>query len=161
MNSKLRHHCRSIKMRLAETFLDRLENSTGAMQRHLAECPRCRRLARGSARLKLAMHMLKTQPHDADLLMKVNTRAIGVLKHSLRNLPQAEKLRCARPRVPMYARVGKYLEPATRAAACLVILLVVRMGIFTAMTKFQDEGKKAVEKYYARHLDQDMLEDLL
>ncbi len=161
MNTKLRHHCRSIRLRFAEAILDKLESTTGIVQRHLAECPRCRRLATGNARLRLAMQMLKTQPHDADLLMKANTRAIGVLKHKLRDLPQAEKLRHARPRVPIYARVGKYTEPVSRAAACLVILLVIRLGVFAAMTKIQDEGKTAIDEYYARNLDQDILDDLL
>jgi hypothetical protein len=42
------------------------------------------------------------------------------------------------------------------AAACLAVLLIMRMGIFSSMDKFQTEGQKALKQYYKHQLPEDL-----
>ena len=60
----------------------------------------------------MGLLLIKTQPHGADLLAKANRRAVDVLKHGLRELPKAEKLRHACPRPTLHERLGKYTQSA-------------------------------------------------
>jgi hypothetical protein len=74
---------------LAESFsLDRRW-----IQNHIATCPRCQRRLARLGKVELAITLLKSRPHGLDLLMRANTQAIGVLKHSLRATTKAEYLR--------------------------------------------------------------------
>ena len=115
----------------------------------------------GSARLRVALLLIKTQPHPADLLSMANRRAIGVLKHGLRDLPKARKLAQTFPRPSFRKGLDKYARPMVHAAACLIVLLLVRTGVFSAMMKVQHEGTEAAQRYYARHLGEQPPDDTL
>lgn len=148
--------CPRIRQWLFETLTQRLDVTAGWVQRHLAACPRCRGQIAGNSRLRLALALVKTQPYSPDLLMQANRRAIRVLKRNLQESAQAEKLRhvCARPSPG--ERLSKYTQSISHAAACLLVLVLLRMGIFSSLTKIQDQGEQFVEQYYTRHLDQDL-----
>ena len=152
--------CGQIGMWLAERATDRLDLATRWAQSHVANCPRCRRQILGNSRLRLALLLIKTQPHRPDLLMQANRRAINILKRSLRETPTAERLRHMTPSPAFLQRLTKYTQPLTHAAACLAILLLLRTGIFSSMKRFHDQGAQAVKQYYTRHLDQDTLDEL-
>ena len=62
--------CPRIRQWLLETLTQRLDISTAWVQRHLAACPRCRRQIAGNSRLRLALLLVKTQPHSPDLLRR-------------------------------------------------------------------------------------------
>jgi hypothetical protein len=132
-----------------------------ALRRHVAGCPRCARLAGGANRLALGLLLLKSQPHGAGLLMRANRQALGVLQRSLREAPAAEKLRAMAPRRTLLERVGRYTQSVAHAAACLVVLLLLRHGVFTGLNRAQEQGRRAVEKYYTSHLDQDLVDQIL
>ena len=154
-------NCGRIRRWLAETVGNRLDMTAGWVRRHVAECPRCRGELLGNGRLRMALLLLKTQPHAPDLLMRANRHAVAAMEHTLRAMPEAEKLRHAAPRRALSERIGRYSQALTHAAACLAILMLVRMGIFSSMTRVHDEGTRVVQQYYARHLDADILDDIL
>ena len=153
--------CGQIGMWLAEMATDRMDLAARWAQSHVANCPRCRRQILGNSRLRLALLLIKTQPHTPNLLMEANRRAINVLKRSLRETTTAERLRHLTPRPAFFQRLAKYTQPLTHAAACLAILLLLRTGIFSSMKRFHDQGAQAVKQYYTRHLDKDILDELL
>jgi hypothetical protein len=154
VNKKTVEQCRSLRLRVLEAINDRLDLSTGWMQRHVAQCPRCQRLLRGARRLDVAMMLLKSQPHHMDLLSRANRGAIAVLHYRLRNLPQAETLRVATPRPSLWKRFGRYSQALTHAAACLAFLMLLRMGILNSMRNLQDQSARAVDKYYSQVFDE-------
>ena len=145
--------CPRIRQWLLETLSQRLDVTSAWVQRHLADCPRCRRQIAGNSRLRLALVLIKTQPHSSDLLMHANRRAIRVLRRNLQESPQAQKLRHIHARPPLRERLGKYTQSIGHAAACLLVLVLLRMGIFSSLTKIQDQGQQFVKQYYAPHLD--------
>jgi len=156
-----KHGCGRIRQWLAGAIKQRLSILSIRMQRHIADCPRCRRLAAGNSRLRLALLLLRTQPHSPELLMQANCRAIGVLKRNLRDLPKAEKLRHAMVEPSLFERLSKYTQSVSYAAACLVVLLMIRTGIFSGMMKLHEQGTQAIEQYYTHNLDEDILDDIL
>jgi hypothetical protein len=103
---------------------------------------------------------MKSQPHRLDLLMRANTQAVGVLKHNLRRAPKAQKLRVMRPEPKLIERCSKYTHPTANVAACIAILLLMKIGIFTSMDKFQNQGQKVVEKYYAIQVGEDLADEV-
>ena len=154
-------NCGRIRRWLSEAVANQLESTAAWTQRHIANCPRCRRLALGNSRIRLALLLIKTQPHSLDLLAGANSRAIGVLTRSLRELPKAEKLRhiCPEPSLPQ--RLGKYTQALGHAAACLAVLLMLRMGIFSSLKKVDRQGREVVKQYYSRAMDAHFLDDVI
>lgn len=156
----IKNNCGRIAEWLAQALAGRLDITTAWAQRHIAGCPRCRRQLLGNNRLRLAFLLIKTQPHKPDLLMQANRRAIGVLKRSLRELPKAERLRHMSPQPALAVKLSKYTQSLGHAAACLLILLLLRMGIFSSLTKVDEQGKEFARQYYARLKNADLLDDI-
>lgn len=131
------------------------------VQNHIAGCPRCQRRFAAIGKVNLALSAVKSQSHNLDLLMRANTQAIGVLKHSLRQTLKAQRLKTILPEPKKMERWGKYTHSAANVAACIAILLLMKIGIFSSMDKFQTEGQKAIKQYYAAHIGKDMADELI
>ncbi|MFC1738107.1 hypothetical protein ACFL1G_03545 [Planctomycetota bacterium] len=132
----------------------------GWVQRHIANCPRCQRRMASLAKVNLAFSLLKSQPHNLDLLMRANTQAIGVLKHSLRYSKKAQKLRKKLPEPGLLQRLDKYKSPALNAAACVTILFLMKTGIFSSAENIQDQGQQVLKQYYVKNLGQDLADEI-
>ena len=92
--------------------------------------------------------------------MRANAQAIGVLKHGLRRAPKARKLRTILPEPKLFERCSKYKRSVANVAACIAILFLMKIGIFSSMDKFQTEGQKAVKQYYASRVGQDLADEI-
>lgn len=152
--------CKTLRLRLAEHIAARFNLETPWIQEHLARCPRCRHRLGGFSRVSLALGFIKSESHSLDLLRQANTNAISVLQRGLREVPRAAKLRAARPEPAFWQRVVRMAYPVTRAAACLAILGLMRLGIFSSIEKVQHEGDKALRHYYTSQLGSDLSRDL-
>ena len=93
--------------------------------------------------------------------MQANRRAIRILTRNLQESDQAEKLRHIRARPSLGERLGKYTQSIGHAAACLLVLVLLRIGIFSSLSKIQEQGERFVKQYYAPHLDQDIYDDII
>lgn len=152
--------CRSIRNRLYEAVSNRFDMNANWIRDHIANCPRCRRRLVSIGKVNLALSALKSQPHKLDLLMRANTQAIGVLKHSLRREPKAEKLRAMLPEPRLLERCSRYSHSAANVAACIVILFLMKIGVFSSMDKFQSQSKKAVRQYYTTQVGEDLADEI-
>jgi hypothetical protein len=103
---------------------------------------------------------MKSQAHQNDLLLRANTQAIGVLKHSLRHVPKAQKLRTIKPEPILAVRWGKCANTAVSLTACIVIVILMKVGIFTSMDKFQTKSQKVIKQYYASNVGQDLADEI-
>jgi len=130
------------------------------LQGHILNCPRCRRRLVSCGKVNLALSFMKTQPHSLDLLMRANTQAIGVLKHSLRRAPKARKLRVILPEPKLLERFGKYGHSAVNTAACITILLLMKIGVFSSMDKFHIQGQKVYRQYYTKQVGEDLADEI-
>ena len=92
--------------------------------------------------------------------MRANTQAIGVLKHSLRNAPKAQKLKTVLPEPTLFERFGKYRNSIVNTAACIMVLFLMKVGIFSSMDKFQSEGQKVVKQYYAIRVGEELADEI-
>ena len=92
--------------------------------------------------------------------MQANTQAINVLKHSLREAPKAAKLKNIRPEPKWFQRYGRGTQALANTAACIAVVLLLKVGVFSSMDTFQKQGKKTVEQYYAKHLGPDLAKDI-
>src|SRR5512146_1328201 len=102
--------CRQIRHRLADSLAERLGPEAPWVQKHVAQCPRCQKRLAALGQVDLALSLIKSQPHQLDLLMRANTAALRMLSRDLREAREAERLeeaplepgwleRCARYRI--------------------------------------------------------------
>ena len=164
---KANNKCRQIRAWLYKAISSRIGFSVGCLtadvdwiQNHIANCPRCQRRFSSIGKVNLALSIVKSQPHNLDLLMRANAQAIGVLKHSLRRAPKAQKLKAMLPEPKLLEKWGKYAHSAVNAAACIAILLLMKIGIFSSMDKFQTQGQKIVKQYYASQIGEDLANEI-
>jgi len=111
-------------------------------------------------KVELALSLVKSQRHHLDLLMRANAQAVGVLKHSLREAPKAEKLKQALPEPTLSEQLSKYKHSAANVAACLGILFLMKIGIFCSMNSFQTRGQEVLKQYYTKHVGQDLVDEI-
>lgn len=127
---------------------------------HIAVCPRCQKRLASLNRVELAMSLLKIQQHNLNLTARANSQAISVLKHSLRDAPQSEKLRHVRPGPHWIDKKRPVLERALNIAACVFVVLMIRMGVTSSLRNIQSKGKTAIHNYYARNLDSQLMNEI-
>ena len=151
--------CRKIRKRLAEAFTAGFRFEADWVQDHIASCPKCQRRFAAIGRVNLALQALKSQTQSIDLLMRANCQAIGVLKRTLRNAPKAEGLKHALPEPRMLEKCTACSRPLINAAACIAIVLLIKVGVFNSITRFQNQGQKAMKAYYTKHLGQDIADE--
>ncbi len=152
--------CRRIRGRLDRIIAGRCDSDDGWIKRHIADCPKCQKRFAVLGRVDLALSLIKAQPHKLDLLARANDQAVGVLKHSLRSSPKAGQLRTAFPKPTVRDRLGNCYQAALNAAACLAILFLLKIGIFSSMSVLEDQGSKAVENYYVRSAGRELSDDI-
>jgi hypothetical protein len=92
--------------------------------------------------------------------MRANVQAVGVLKHSLRQAPKAQKLKKALPEPTLSERLSKYKHSAANVAACLAILFLMKIGIFCSMDRFQTRSQQVFKQYYAKYIGQDLADEI-
>ena len=152
--------CRRIRTWLYEAMNRRIGLEANWVQQHVASCPRCRLRLASVGRVSLALSAMKAEPHRSDLLMRANAQAIDVLKHSLRLAPEAGKLKTMLPRPGLLEKCGVYGHSVANLAACVVILFLMKVGVFSSMGKFQTEGREVVKNYYASQAGQDLANEI-
>lgn len=154
------NQCRQARAWLHKAISRCFRLDAGWVQNHIANCPRCQRRFMNVGRVDLALSAVKSQPHKLDLLMRANTQAIGVLKHSLREAPKAEKLRAMLPEPRLLEACGKYMHSTANVAACIATLFLMRIGLFSSVDKFQTQGQEVVKQYYACQVGQDLADEV-
>jgi len=152
--------CRQIRARLRKAIRSHFGPEADWVQNHIANCPRCQRRFASVGKVNLALSLMKSQPHNLDLLMRANAQAIGVLKHSLREAPRAKTLKNMQPEPKLLERCSKYESSTANVAACIIILFLMKTGVFSFMDKFQTEGQKVVKQYYVNQVGEDLANDV-
>jgi hypothetical protein len=125
----------------------------GRIRRHVEQCPRCQRRLGRHAKLVLAMQLLKTQPHPMALLLEANRRTMAYLQRSVRELPRARRLQTRLPGPSIWSRVTAVTQSALSAAACLLVLLAVRMVIDSSISKVE-KGSVQTVKHLQSYIDE-------
>lgn len=152
--------CKRIRQWIFDALAQRLKADADWLRSHVANCPRCQRRLASAGRVELALLLIKSQTHRPGLLARANSQAIGVLKHGLRDNPRAEKLRNKLPALSFTEKYGKYARPAVNYAACIAVIFLMKINIFSSIVKYEKGGEKAVRQYYAKHLGEDMAKDI-
>jgi len=148
--------CERIRQRLADSARRRLGPEALWVQRHVASCPRCQRRLAAIAKVDLALSAIKSQPHRLDLLMRANCAAMRMLNHELREAAQARRLEEAKPEPRLIERCGRYRGAITNVAACIAILFLTKVGIFSSFDKARTRGQAVMKQYYASQAGEDL-----
>jgi len=152
--------CRRIRGWLHEALRNHFSLNADWVQNHIANCPKCQRRFSSISRVNLALSLIKSQPHKLDLLMRANTQAIGVLKHSLREAPKAQKLKAMQPEPKLLEICSIHKHSAANVAACIAILFLMKTGIFSFTDTVQTQGQKVVKQYYINQVGKDLASDI-
>lgn len=161
MNSKnTQPKCRTIRGWLFSAVGSRFGLDAPWVQKHIANCPRCRRRLAAAAKVNLAFSLIKSQSHQLDLLAKANQHTIRHLRRDVRDLPKAQKLKRAVPEPGIFERLSKYRGAVANIAACIAIMLMMKMGIFNSARKFQDDSRRAMHQYYSRNAGADLADEI-
>jgi len=157
---KTKTNCKSVRTRLSEIVNSCVGFSSNWLQNHIASCPRCQKRLADFGKVSLALSLIKSHPHRLDLWMRANTQAISVLKHSLRNIPKAQRLKSIKPEPSLIEKSRKYRSSIVNTAACLAVLFLMKTGVFSSMNKFQTGGTNAMRSYYATHVGTDIADEI-
>ena len=158
--SKGKNYCRQLRDRVLRLMANSFSPDRNWIQNHIANCPRCQRRLAHLGKVELAISLLKSQPHNLNLLMRANTQAIGVLKHCLLTTAKAEHLRKSRPDLNIIERCAKYKNSFANVAACLIIAILMINGAFSSAKMFESKSQQAVEHYYASNAGEDIARDI-
>lgn len=157
---KTNDKCRRIRGWLY-TVLDRhLGTDANWLNDHIIHCPRCQRRLASRGKVNLAISFIKNQPHNLDLLKRANAQAIGVLKHSLRHEPKAQKLKRKLPEPKLLERCSKYGNSLASLAACVLVILLMKIGVFSSMDNFQSRGQQVIKQYYTKQVGEDLADEI-
>lgn len=152
--------CKSIRDWLHKAVSSHIGFDTNWVQNHIAHCPKCQRRLVSLGKVSLALSIIKSQPHNLDLLMRANAQAIKVLKHGLRDTAKAQKLKAILPEPGLLERCDKYKHSAANAAACLAILFLLKIGIFSSVDKVQSDSQKFIKQYCASQLGDELTDEI-
>lgn len=158
--TKTGNPCRRVRTWLYGAMKSHLGVEAGWLQSHISSCPRCRRRLVSLGKVNLALSLMKAKPHSLTLLMRANEQAIAVLKHSLRAEPRAAKLKTSLPEPKLVERCGRYGQSVGHWAACVTVLLLMKMGVFSSIDTFQAESQEVIRQYYTRQVGQDLAEEV-
>jgi len=160
MKNKNTTNCRDVRGRLNKIIGSYLSFDAAWVQNHIVNCPKCQKRFASVGRVYLAMSLLKSRPHNLDLLKNANMQTIDTLAHSVRGTAEAGKLRIARPELKFLERLSPLKGSLANTAACIAILFFAKTGIFNSMEKFQTDGRKAMENYYQKQIGQDLSDEI-
>jgi anti-sigma factor RsiW len=138
----------------------RLGPEASWVRKHVAHCPRCQKRLAALGKVDLALSIIKSQPHRLDLLMRANTAAVKMLKHSLREAAEAQELEQAKPELSLIERCARYRISATHLAACIAILFLTKAGIFSSVDRLHTRGEAALKQYYSHQAGEDVAKDI-
>jgi len=130
------------------------------VQRHIAVCPRCQRRFAHAARVHLALSLLKSRPMELSLLGRANAKAIGSLQRGVREVPKAQILKVVTPEPTVFERLRQWRGSLTQMAACLALVTLGKIGVFSSIQNTQTRGQQAMHKYYANHVGQDLADEV-
>jgi hypothetical protein len=157
---KLNNQCRRIRTWLYAAMSRRFGPEASWLRNHIIHCPRCQRRLVSCGKVNLALSFIKSQPHGLDLLLRANTQAIAVLKHSLRREKKAQKLERKLPEPKLLERCGQYGHSAVNLAACIVILFLMKIGVFSSMDNLHTQGQKVLKQYYVNQVGADLADEI-
>jgi len=155
-----KNKCRRISAWLYETLSRSLGPEANWLNEHIMHCSRCQKRLVSCGKVNLALSFMKSQPHGLDLLMRANTQAIAVLKHSLRSEPKAHQLKKKLPEPKLLERGSKYGHSIANFAACFAILLLMKTGVFSSMAQFNTQGQRVIRQYFARQAGEDLADEV-
>lgn len=157
---KTDNKCRQIRTWLYANLNRHFGPEANWLNNHIMHCPRCQRRLISCSKVNLAISFMKSQPHNLDLLMRANAQAVAVLKHSLRHEPKAQELKRKLPEPRFTENCGKYGHSVANLAACILIMLLMKMGVFSSMDNFQSQGQKVIRQYYSRQIGKDLTDEI-
>jgi len=150
-----KNKCRQTRQWLLESIGHQPAAKSGWLIGHVAKCPRCQKRMSGYARLSLGMSLLKSQPLDIKLMASANQQTIKYLKRNLRDKPQAIELKHAKPKNSPLNCIRTYSQAIVNAAACVTILFLMKIGVYSAFDDVQTKGQGIVMNQYDKHLGED------
>jgi hypothetical protein len=152
--------CKQVRSYLCGIIADKLIFNKKWVNNHIAKCPRCQNRLAAFGRVESALSIMKSQPHNLDLVLRANNKTICALKKSLRQLPRAQKLATMYPEPTLFERCKVYKNTAVNIAACITILFLMKIGVFSAFDTFQTKGKEAIKQYYTRNVGEDLTKEI-
>ncbi len=130
------------------------------IQRHISACPRCQRRFVGLGKVFMGLNLIKSQSHGLDLLKRANSAAVNVLKHDLRESHRAFQLKTSLPTPSLSDRIHSVSRGLYQTAACIAILALSKVSVFTSIDRLQKRGQTTVRHFYDRQLGTDLSNDL-
>ena len=94
------------------------------------------------------------------MLTRANQKTVAVLSHSLRQEPKAQELKTKRPEPKPFEKYRRYGFSFGSLAACLAVLILMKIGVFSSMDTVQVKGRKVMKQYYARNVGKDLADDV-
>jgi anti-sigma factor RsiW len=148
--------CRQIRLRLAACAYRRLGPGASWVQKHVAHCPRCQRRLAALGKVDLALSLVKSQPHRLDLLGRANSAAVRMLSRAAREEARSHRLEVTPSEPSFIERCARHQNVITSVAACFVILVLTKVGVFSSFDKVSTHGQTALKQYYTDRAGEDL-----
>lgn len=130
------------------------------IQAHISQCPRCQKRFSAMAKVFLGLNLIKSQSHSLHLLKRANSSTVNVLKQDLRESMRAHTLRTSLPMPSLKDRFSSVSRSIYQYAACIAILILSKISVFTSVESIQRQGRTTVKQLYDKQLGSDLSQDL-
>ncbi len=130
------------------------------IQQHISTCPRCQRRFSARGKVTMGLNLIKSQSHSLGLLKRANASAVDVLKHDLRESETAKSLKIALPTPAFGQRMRAMSHSLYQTAACIAILILSKINVFSSIDHLQKQGQTTVRHFYDSQLGPDLSDDL-
>jgi len=108
----------------------------------------------------IALSLIKSQPHQGDLLTRANAAAIRMLSRQLRQTEEADNLKDGKPEPSFAERRAAHAGALANVAACLAILMLAKAGIFASLDKARARGEATMKQYYTTRAGEDLAREV-
>jgi hypothetical protein len=97
---------------------------------------------------------------DLGLLGRANAKAVAVLRRDVRDVPEANALKTAVAEPTLFERLRQCKGVLTQMAACMAIITLAKIGLFSSVQSAQTMGRQAMHEYYADRGGQNLADEV-
>lgn len=126
-----------------------------SLANHIATCPTCADRVRRVNQVHAGLTLLRTERVPTNTRARANGKALRMLRRAARASKAACRLLRMRPDLTPWQRAQVHVARVSLTSAAAVLLLLMRVGIFSGFEHTRQLGQQLADAHWQRHIDPD------
>ena len=126
-----------------------------SLTNHIATCSACAERVRRVNQVHAGLMLLRTDRVPTNTRARANAKALRMLRRAARASKAATRLLRMRPDLSPWQRAQVHLARVSLASAAAVLLVAMRIGIFSGFEHTRQLGQQLADAHWQRHIDPD------